>query len=145
MKDKTSPHGNVRIDAETTPLSLFEIKLRTILVPTDFTECSRKALSYALSFAKQFGAEIILLHVVESVPALAQDTVLQSSMLTVALHEESETQLGRWQRQAMADTPVTTMTSDGLPWQRIVELAREKRSILLSRGRASAQDWRVSF
>lgn len=34
-----------------------------IVVPTDFSDCSRKAIQYAVSFARQAGAEIILLHV----------------------------------------------------------------------------------
>ena len=41
------------------------IKLKKILVPTDFSERSQKALKYALQFAKQFKSEITLLHVVE--------------------------------------------------------------------------------
>lgn len=40
---------------------LFAIK--TILVPTDFSECSRKALRYAVPLARQFGAKIVLMHV----------------------------------------------------------------------------------
>lgn len=38
-------------------------ELRNILAPIDFSETSKKALSYALSFAKQNGARITLLHV----------------------------------------------------------------------------------
>jgi nucleotide-binding universal stress UspA family protein len=39
-------------------------KLTKILVPIDFSDCSKKALQYAVPFAKQFGATITLLHVV---------------------------------------------------------------------------------
>ena len=134
MKVKASPHAGVRIDADATLIPLSDIKLRNILVPTDFSECSQKALSYALSFARQFGAEILLLHVVESVPAVAHDALIQSSMLTVALHEESERQLDRLQRECLADAPVSTLTTDGLPWQRIVEVAREKNIDLIVAG-----------
>jgi universal stress protein A len=134
MKVKASPHAGVRIDADAMPISFSEIKMRNILVPTDFTECSDKALSYALSFAKLFGAEIHLLHVVESVPVMAQDAMLQSSMLTVALHEESETRLRRLQREIMADVHVNVMTCDGLPWQRIVDIAREENIDLIVAG-----------
>ena len=42
-----------------------ELKLQNILVPTDFSKPSRKALRYAISFAGQFAARITLLHVVE--------------------------------------------------------------------------------
>jgi nucleotide-binding universal stress UspA family protein len=34
----------------------------TILVPMDFSNCSRGGLEYAIGFAKEFGAKIILLH-----------------------------------------------------------------------------------
>jgi universal stress protein A len=134
MKIKAFPHAGVRIDADAPVVSLSEIKLRNILVPTDFTECSQKALSYALSFAKLFGAEILLLHVVEAVPVVGQDSLLQSSMLAVALHDESEKRLGRLQREVMADAPVASMTSDGIPWQRIVEVAKEKNIDLIVAG-----------
>ena len=41
------------------------LKMQNILVPTDFSEPSNKALRYAISFAGLFGARITLLHVVE--------------------------------------------------------------------------------
>lgn len=41
------------------------INLKKILVPIDFSEHSKNALKYAVPFAKQFGAEILLLYVVE--------------------------------------------------------------------------------
>jgi nucleotide-binding universal stress UspA family protein len=34
----------------------------TILVPVDFSDCSRDGLRYAIGFANEFGAKIILLH-----------------------------------------------------------------------------------
>jgi Universal stress protein UspA and related nucleotide-binding proteins len=34
----------------------------TILVPVDFSDCSREGLEYAIGFAREFGAKIILLH-----------------------------------------------------------------------------------
>jgi nucleotide-binding universal stress UspA family protein len=37
-------------------------RIRTILVPVDFSNCSREGLRYAIAFAKEFGARIILLH-----------------------------------------------------------------------------------
>ncbi len=46
------------------PEFLPAFKLRRILVPVDFTECSKEAMLYALPFARQFNAELTLLHVV---------------------------------------------------------------------------------
>jgi nucleotide-binding universal stress UspA family protein len=59
--------NEVQLPAEsfafTSPLA--EFNLKTILVPVDFSNCSDKALHYAVPFARQFGAEITLLHVIE--------------------------------------------------------------------------------
>jgi nucleotide-binding universal stress UspA family protein len=41
------------------------IKLKTILVPTDFSECSEAAVKYGLELARAFDAKLHLLHVVE--------------------------------------------------------------------------------
>ena len=42
-------------------------ELRSILLPTDFSECAGYALSYATSLARQAGAKIICVHVIEPV------------------------------------------------------------------------------
>src|SRR4029450_6996240 len=42
------------------------IKLKRILVPTDFSDSARHALSYGISFAREYEAELTLLHVVET-------------------------------------------------------------------------------
>lgn len=47
------------------PSVLPAFKLKKILVPVDFSECTKEALLYAVPFAKQFDAEVTLLHVVE--------------------------------------------------------------------------------
>jgi len=39
------------------------LKLQLVLVPTDFSEPSKKALQYAVAFARQFDAKIALIHV----------------------------------------------------------------------------------
>jgi universal stress protein A len=43
------------------------IQMRNILVPLDLSEMSLKSLPYAAAFAKQFGAKLTLLHVVQPV------------------------------------------------------------------------------
>jgi nucleotide-binding universal stress UspA family protein len=37
-------------------------RIKTIVVPVDFSSCSREGLRYAIAFANEFGAKIILLH-----------------------------------------------------------------------------------
>ena len=46
------------------------LQLKKILVPIDFSQCSKKALQYAIPFAEQFGAELVLLHMVQHYPQL---------------------------------------------------------------------------
>lgn len=41
------------------------MQIRSILLPTDFSECGNYALSYAASLARKFGATIICVHVIE--------------------------------------------------------------------------------
>lgn len=41
------------------------MQIRSILVPTDFSECANYALSYAASLARKFGASILCVHVIE--------------------------------------------------------------------------------
>lgn len=41
------------------------MKIRSILLPTDFSDCGNYALRYASSLARTFGASIICVHVIE--------------------------------------------------------------------------------
>jgi nucleotide-binding universal stress UspA family protein len=45
--------------------SLRIMNIRSILLPTDFSECGNYALSYAASLARTFGASILCVHVIE--------------------------------------------------------------------------------
>jgi universal stress protein A len=47
------------------------LNFKKILVPIDFSPMSKKAFQCAVRFAEQFGCEIVLLHVVEPVTAIA--------------------------------------------------------------------------
>jgi nucleotide-binding universal stress UspA family protein len=44
------------------------MQIRQILAPTDFSECSAQAVACAYEFAQTFGAELVLLHVIEDLP-----------------------------------------------------------------------------
>src|SRR5216683_5126386 len=43
------------------------MQIRSILLPTDFSECGNYALSYAASLARTFGASIICVNVIEPI------------------------------------------------------------------------------
>jgi nucleotide-binding universal stress UspA family protein len=46
------------------------ITLKKILVPTDFSEHSSKALLYGSELARKFGAELHLMHAIEMTPLM---------------------------------------------------------------------------
>ena len=48
-------------------LAPLRLALKRILVPTDFSEDSQKALRYAIRFAEQFAASVTLVHVFEPI------------------------------------------------------------------------------
>jgi universal stress protein A len=95
-------------------------QLRRILVPLDFSECSQKALQYALPFARQFGAELFLLHVVR--PYV---TVIE--MAPVEMESAEEAQEGLDKLQAMTGTGVAsrTLIRTGTPYYEITTAAKE--------------------
>ena len=95
-------------------------RLKTILVPVDFSDCSKKALQYAVPFAKQFCAELKLLHVVELHPAGSE----------MAPYDFENVADGRKELQALQKTLGDSVTSSifvrtGTPYLEIAEAARE--------------------
>ena len=52
------------------------IAIRRILVPTDFGECAAPAVRYAAELADKFGAELVLLHVVQDAALALPDAVM---------------------------------------------------------------------
>jgi universal stress protein A len=57
--------SKVSEETEAIRLTASPFKVKSILVPIDFSKPSKKALLYAVPLAEQFGAKITLLHVVE--------------------------------------------------------------------------------
>lgn len=49
--------------------------IRTIIVPTDFSDLSVEAIRYAMSLSEMYGADLHLIHVVDDAPVLAFHTM----------------------------------------------------------------------
>jgi nucleotide-binding universal stress UspA family protein len=88
--------------AETIDLVPQILHLKKVLVPTDFSETSKKAVQYALRFAEQFGCEIAMIYVVEPTspmigaplavePFTEQDEFSMAEKDLAALAAESQT------------------------------------------------------
>ena len=80
------------------------IRLTTILVPSDFSECSDAALRYGLELARRFDARLHLLHVVQD--PLTQPWAAEG--FSAPLFEAVE----KWQREAKARLAAAIPLSD---------------------------------
>ncbi|MGZ3458760.1 MAG: universal stress protein, partial [Archangium sp.] len=70
--------------------------IRRILVPTDFSEHSRRALEHALSLAEAMGASVDLLHVWEPPWNLTADAVsMMAGVANSSVETEALAQAGR--------------------------------------------------
>jgi len=105
------------------------LRLKQILVAVDFSESSRKALRYALSFARLFGAEITLLHVVEIVPARRAPLAVSRDAET---REMAARTLATWRRDARSGSSIKAVTRTGISaCHEIVAAAEESNADLL--------------
>lgn len=141
MKIKTSGRsGNVVFelgaqDSGLPPVAIPDVRLRQILVPVDFSECSRKAFHYAVQFARQFSAELMLLHVVEFAPIPPQPVVLEAfpaNELTAANQEEAAKHLSEWRNTVVPGLVVKAVTRIGMAaHQEIIDAAKESNTDLI--------------
>lgn len=108
------------------------LRLETILVPTDFSPQSEKALRYALAFARQFNARLTLLHVLEPLagPDFAYFPLVQArdKVARAAKHRLA----GLATRfEATPGIIERTLVRDGRAYQVITEIARKSRANLI--------------
>ena len=102
-----------------TSADLKEFALKEILVPVDFTECTDKALSYAIPFARQFGATLTLLHVVEPIYGASSEAVL----LDVPSDEDGERGLAELQARLTGRAECRTILRKGNAAKEIIDVA----------------------
>lgn len=112
-----------------------KMKLARILVPLDFSEQSLKALHYAVRFAEQFGAELILQNVVQPVvyPSelgyVADEIPLLSEQALVKSARQRIEKLA--QEAVMPPLKVQTLVSIGNPFHEITSAALERKVDLI--------------
>ncbi len=113
------------------------MQIQSILVATDFSECSGVAFQTAAQLAQTFRAKIIVLHVI---------SVKRVEVLTEYLKQDSEALVPKLRRQAQQDLSlflkrwntngleVESMVSVGMPFQEIAVIARELAVDLVTLG-----------
>jgi nucleotide-binding universal stress UspA family protein len=108
---------------ETTPL-----RFTKILVPVDFSEASRKALPYAVSLAREFGAGLRLLHVVEPSAYYPFDQA-HSKTMEAQLTKRMSARLDLMLQSYTIDA--TTQVRVGSAFQEIVQEAADQNADLI--------------
>ena len=112
--------------------------IKTILVPTDFSEASEAALSYAKALAEAFSSSLHLVHVMEDLLAhawAAEVYVASMPSLREEIEKEATERLGAMltdeERQRLH---VTTAIIAGNPFLEIIRYARAQSADLIVLG-----------
>ncbi|MDB6155275.1 MAG: Stress protein UspA-like protein [Chthoniobacteraceae bacterium] len=106
------------------------LNLKNILVPIDFSETSRKALQYAVPFAKQFGSRITLLHVVDFTMYPQELGYIQFDL--VEMLEAQKKNLAELAERSIASELLSqNIVRYGIAWNTVIEVARETQADLI--------------
>lgn len=101
-------------------------QIKEILVPVDFSDCSRKAFMYAIPFAKQFDATITVLHVA---PYIMQSPGIAFEETQII--EDCRKGLDNLTKELSGLAKVRTVFRMGNAASEIVEVAREIQADIL--------------
>lgn len=126
-------------ESDQLPKTIPPLDLKKLLVPTDFSENSKKALVYAVRLAQRNSASLILLHVFESLEferQLPQDFSYESNeelrKLFDAARRRSEERLVTLSRGVQeSNVRVETSQRLGTPYEEIVKVAKEREVDLI--------------
>jgi universal stress protein A len=102
-------------------------RLKKILVPIDFSDRSTKALQYAISFSRQFRAEILCLHVIE-IPYGAGEAGLVAEMerFRKDMLKETKRRMDDLLAREAAELPGKGAVRSGVPYHEITKAAQEE-------------------
>ena len=101
--------------------------LKKILVPIDFSVCSKKALQYALPLAKEHQAALTLLHVIAPAYQMGGEYAgIDYAALQAGIKTGCERELAELAASEVPDeVPATTVVQVGAPSHEIVAAARK--------------------
>ena len=111
------------------------IRMRKILAPTDFSEGSKRALKYAVSFAKEYHASLTVLHVVDVIYydyGWMYGGVPMPDRVICEHDENVQSALEEFVPQSYREgLDVTLEVGHGQPFREIIRYAREHEADLV--------------
>lgn len=111
-----------------------ELEIKRVLVPIDFSDYSKSSLKYAVSFVKQFKAELLLIYVVEPVIYPPDFSLGQIAIPTVDLEMDKRAieELNKLaQKEIPSELKAKTIVKTGKPFIEIIETASEENIDLI--------------
>jgi|ERR1051326_277562 nucleotide-binding universal stress UspA family protein len=107
-------------------------KIRRILVPIDFSPCSKKALQYAVPFAEQFGARLCLLYVGQGYYLAPELAPLELTAYKLSERADTAGKLASFATQEVPTSiPVDILVQNGQPALEIARVAKESGADLI--------------
>jgi nucleotide-binding universal stress UspA family protein len=111
--------------------SIPSLHLKKLLVPTDFSENSKRALIYAVRLAQRNNSGLILFHVFES-PEFVRQLPEDFSYESNAAKRRFEERLVTISRNVQgSNVKIETLQRRGTPYEEIVKVAKEKEVDLI--------------
>lgn len=121
-----------------------EIAIKRILAPTDFSPASKKALKYALRFARDYDSELTVLHVVEPATSSSFEEVPEAPAFSKAKMADAEGRLRTLVKSLpSASVPgVRPAIRMGVAAHEIVEVAKELDADLIVIATRGYEAWK---
>lgn len=119
--------------------------LKNILVPIDFSDCSKKALFYALPYAKEFGAQVTLLYVAQFHYAASEWDSAEMPVLEDQHIKRAKNELLKLVKELPDSIKTRTAVVSGKPFQEIVATAKALNSDLIIIGTHGAMNLQHAY
>lgn len=108
------------------------LRLQHVLVPVDFSAPARKAVAYAVAFARQFNARLTLMHVMEMSFAGTGMAEIEVPLLENEIRQNALQEMDKLCKEALdPKVPSATQIRIGRPWHEICLAAKELNVDLL--------------
>jgi len=113
---------------------MIDVKIKKLVVPTDFSDCSEEAIEYAISLARAYQAQVFLLHVMEP-PSYALDF----SLTHPGVPAEVKQKLAESIKQSVEKMKKLGINAEGyfvmgVPYAEIIHAAKKHEADLIVMG-----------
>jgi len=114
----------INTDPATEAKSGTTFEIRKVLVPIDFSDCSRNGLNYAIRLAKATGGSLVLLHALKLLPAVTPDRFTFAMPTPETTAQAAEEQMQKFVAEVEFDgVQFETKVEPGAPAHEICDYA----------------------